>query len=216
MVNEPASRPNEPDMEFARAFSQALRTKRRTIGWTLERMAAYADERSTSAIDATMLADVEAGELGLPERRLLNDIAASYAVDLGSLGVEREPIAIVDDGFEIKDVRVEWASREIDDVLEAFLEIISAVRLSTDGEITGFRRGDIDAIAGHMGQPPEFLVERLGELMGARRSRSKVMSMIYLSGAPVIPAGLDIDDEPGVPTTRLAQMLSDADLEPAH
>jgi hypothetical protein len=217
MVSEPASPTNQPDPEFARAFSRALRIKRRTIGWTLERMAAHADQRSTSAIDATLLSDLEEGELGMPERRLLNDIAASYEIDLGSLGVAREPIEIVGDGFVIKDVRVEWASREIDDVLEAFLEIIGKVRVNSGGEIRGFRRTDIDAIAAHIGHPAAFLVERLGDLMGTRRSRGKIMSMIYLSGAPVIPTGLD-DEESDAPPTRLATMLTDAedDLAASH
>lgn len=199
------------DEPFVRLFSQALRGRRRTIGWTLDRMAQHVDAQTERTVDAATLAELEAGRLSEENRPLIGLVASSYDVDLAKLGPPRQPVIIKDAAFVIRDIRVPWYSDHIDDILVAFLEAIRTARGNKEVEVASFRRVDIDVLAEYLDRPPEFLLERLAELVGASNTRASAMTSIYLSGGQVIPTGvLEEEAEPVRSGSRLVELLQSA------
>lgn len=200
------------DTVFAQSLARALRGRRESLGWTLERMVRQAHDEERPGIDATMLEELESGLMNEGHRGLIKDVADTYDLDLARVGGARVPVQIDPDAFVIDDVRVPWYSDHTDDVLVAFLETIRRVRRQPEVEVSGFRRIDIEAIASHFRLTAAFVLERLGELIGATDTRVAAMSSMYTSGGQVIPTGIDeYASQVTGPPSRLVELLSSAD-----
>lgn len=190
---------------FAKAFAQALSARRRTVGWTLEQMAQHVEAEAGRPVDPAILTALESGTVAEQDRKLIAAVASSYEVDLADLGRVRTPIEIDGNAFVVGDVRREWSSDDIDDVLGAFLAIIRQLRSDTEAEVSRFRRIDIDVVGAHLNADPALVIRRLGELLGTTEARQSAMASIYLAGADVIPTGTDQHSQ--AQSSRLAQLL---------
>jgi transcriptional regulator with XRE-family HTH domain len=208
MLTETVIKAQTGSETFAKAFAQALRGRRRTVGLTLEQMAQRVEVEAGCPVVPSLLTALEAGTLTEQDPKLLAAVAASYDVDLTDLGRERTPIEIDGAAFVVGDVRCEWASEDIDDVLSAFLQIIRQLRRDTEAEVSRFRRVDIDVVAAHLDEDPELVVRGLAELLGTTDARPSAIASIYLAGADVIPTGAD--QHSAAQSSRLARLLSAA------
>ena len=125
---------------------------------------------------------------------------------------QRHPITISDGAISTEKVTVACYSDHIDDVLVAFLEVVRRSRGDEESEVAAFRRIDIDVLADFLGMPGETVVEELALLVGASPSRGASMRNLYLStGIGVIPTGVEEQDAPAAPSSRLAELLHDVE-----
>lgn len=125
---------------------------------------------------------------------------------------QRRPVVITDGAISTDTVTVACYSTHLDDVLVAFLEVVRRSRGDEESEVDAFRRIDIDVLADFLQVPGETVVEELALLVGASPSRAASMQNLYRStGIGVIPTGVDEQDAPAPPSTRLAEMLHDAE-----
>ncbi len=124
---------------------------------------------------------------------------------------DRQPILIKGGAISTGVATVSWYSNHVDDILVAFLEVIRISRGDDEAEVTGFRRIDIDVLSHHLGLPGEDVIEQLAALIGASPTRSAAMLSLYRNGIGMIPTGVDEDEEPAAPVTRLAELLHDGE-----
>lgn len=173
-------------------LANILRARRESLGWPLQRIA----QRTGGVVDVETLQRLEAGAEHVQSRKVVRALASSYEVEVAQLYARHEPVEIGPNHVAVGEVRVEWYSSHIDDVLVAYLELLRILRGDTEGPVTDFRRVDVDALARSTDYPPEAIVGRLAILIGARGLRRAAMAGSYAAGDAVISTGYADDKIP--------------------
>ncbi|MGI9624971.1 MAG: hypothetical protein ACR2PK_19240 [Acidimicrobiales bacterium] len=207
MAPEPKSTP-QTDEVGAAEFAEALRGRRKTLGWTLERMAREVEHRTDETVDAETLAEIERDGGAGRARALLGAVAESYEVSVDSLPATRQPVEIMGGAIVIGDLKVDFYSEHMDDVLVAFLEAIRTVRGDTKHEVAGFRRIDVEVLADYLHCQGVTVVERLADLVGASSSHCASMTELYRAGADMIPSGAVRAPIVDTGSSRFSQLLT--------
>ncbi len=175
-------------------LANILRARRESLGWPLQRMA----KRTGGVLDEHTLQRVEAGVEPPRSSEAVRALATSYDMDVAQLYAPHQPVEVGTDHVAVGDVKVEWYSTHIDDVLVAYLELLRLLRGEVEGPVVNFRRVDVDALATALDYPPEAIVGRLAILIGAKGLRRAALAGSYNAGNPVISTGYAEDSPPSI------------------
>lgn len=118
----------------------------------------------------------------------------------------RLPVQLLEGELTAAGHTVACRSDHPDDVCEAFLDLIRTLRSGTTGDITGFRRGDIEELADVLGIDAREVLDRLARLLGTSTKRRDAMTAAYVAGTPVIPCRDEpVSHGPSLLAQRLTQ-----------
>lgn len=210
-----------PAGAFNRRLANLLQAQRAHHDLTFREVA----RRSQGRFTPRDLKAAEAGTLSVDEGTAV-ELAALYAVDLGEILGDRLPVEVDEAGLVRTGGVVETFDPADDDsLLNAYLVLVRRLRRQERADAVDLRRDDVLALASHLGVPGATVVERLGALMGATRSRRTSMAALFGAGVAVIglttgvaavaTSGGDSPSEVPAPVATVVTTLAPEDIAPA-
>jgi len=192
------------------ALGEQLRQARERAGLTVT------SASEEAGIDATVLADLEA-DRRRPTPADLDRLSSALGADLTGLLPPRRPVEfhpstgnLVIDG--VRQRRVGTGS--VEDVQQAYLSLLYAVRGGRRGQELPLRASDVEALLAVVGDDPDRLAQRLVELMHCTPEEAVLLRRVLLryrtlTAAVGAAAGLSLVALAGV--GPLGDALSSAD-----
>jgi transcriptional regulator with XRE-family HTH domain len=170
---------------LAKRMALLLSEHRRQHGLSVRSVA-----RSTGGRYAARdLRRIEAGRTVLsPEHA--TELAELYGIDLTTALPVRAPIEIRPFGvLSANGVARSFTPGDDTSLMNAYIELIRAIRDDDTTHLLDLRRSDIDLLAEHLAIPGDLVVERLAGLMGAPLVQRRAMARMFMTGALVISLG---------------------------
>lgn len=167
---------------FARRLGNLLTVSRQQSGLSRRALARQSGGRFTSR---DLKAAEEAKRLFGPTT--LGELAVLYNVDLAVILPERLPLTVWPDGvMGTAGVEIRFTPGDVDAALTAYLKLVRGLRREQHARLIDVRRDDVEVLAQALGRSPEFVLDRLGALMGSTRAQRGVMGALFAAGAAVI------------------------------
>ena len=166
---------------FARRLANLLEATRRERGLSIRHIA----RDSNGRYRRKDLRRFEAGTMPLTEE-LVEDVTDCYQADLDSILPSRLPVVVGHGVLSAGGVRTSFTPADSTSLLTAYLRLIRQLRHQKKAPTVDLRRDDIEALAAHLLETGETVVERLAALMGATRTQRTAMATLFASGAIVI------------------------------
>lgn len=166
---------------FARRLASMMIAARRQGRTSRRRLARSSGGRFS-------IGDLRAHEAG---NRILDDhtvvqLSALYGCDLSAITPVRTPLSIEYGRITAAGVSVAFEPLSATSALDAYLRLVRLLRRQRSSAAVELRRDDIEALAAHLHEPGDVVVERLGALMGATRGQRTAMAGLFATGAVVI------------------------------
>jgi transcriptional regulator with XRE-family HTH domain len=166
---------------FAGRLAQLLAERRHQAGLSRRQLA----RASGGAFRARMLKDIENARVVLTEE-LAGSVALLYGLDLGSLVPARVPLEIDEGRIAAGGYAVKFHDGDVTSLLLAYLTLVRRLRGGDHPPAIDLRRSDIELIAHHLDITADEVIDRFGEVTGARGFERTAMSGMFAGGAEVI------------------------------
>lgn len=191
---------------FSRRVANLLAAQRRADGVGLWRLS----RRSQGQFSMRRLRGFERGVEPIDHETAI-DLAALYGADLAVVLGDRLPIEVTPDGLlRTGGVAERFDPRDPDSMLRAYLVLVRRLRRREHDEVIDLRRDDVEVLARELGLHGLSVIERLGALMGATRTRRTSMAVLFGAGVAVIgvATGVAALSTGGAPATTVPTTLA--------
>lgn len=171
-----------PGGTLTERVAHLLRSRRRSLGLDLSGLA----ERSGGRFSVERLIAVESGRARIGPTEAA-ELAALYGIELAAVVSGRPPLVIDPTGtVHAAGATAAFRPGDSTSLLAAYLRVVRELRGAPADSAVALRRSDVSALAEHLGEPADVVVDRLAVLLELDGTQRRAMGELLRSGAEVL------------------------------